>query len=247
MKKILLFFILFQVTSAFTQNSLMQKAFEAYNNKDYNTALTLYDSLVNQGYYSSELYYNLGNTHYNMDSLGKAMLFFEKAQKLDPGNKDIQHNIYLTRRKLDSEIVELPDFFLKRWWIKFSGFFNLSLWTFFALFFSGLLVISAFIYWFYDMNKIKPLVKYISVLSFILIIISLLAGNTVKNRIYNNDSLILIKPDSVFTAPDIRSKKLYDLEPGEKMFILDSLKDWYKTELLNKEKVWIKKHNVKRI
>ncbi len=233
--------------SIFAQNPLLQKAFKAYNNKDYNTALVLYDSLLNQGYYSAELYYNLGNTYYKMDSLGKAMLFYEKARKLNPGNKDIKHNIFLTQRKLDSEIVKLPDFFLKRWWINFTQIFNLNIWTFLVLFFSVLLVVFTFLYWFYDLGERKTLLKYISVLLFVLILISILAGNTVKNRIYNNNSLILVKPDSVFKAPDTRSEKLYDLDPGEKMFILDSLKEWYETELLNKEKVWIKKHNVKRI
>ncbi len=247
MKKILLFVILFQVLPVWSQSNLMQRAFDAYKNKKYKNALVIYDSLMNQGYYSKELYYNIGNTYYNLDSLGKAMYYFEKALKLDPANKDIQHNIYLTDRKLDSDIVKLPDFFLNRWWTKFCDVFSLNTWTVFVFFFSIILVLIAFFYWFYNKNEIKSFIKYISLLLVFLIIVSLFAANNVKKRIYNNNSAILIKPDSVFSAPDFRSEKLYDLSPGEKMFILDSLKIWYKAELLNKEKVWIKKRNIKRI
>jgi tetratricopeptide (TPR) repeat protein len=247
MKKILLFFILFQVIPVFAQNNPMQKALDAYKSKDFNRALTLYDSLINRGYYSKALYYNLGNTYYNMDSLGKAMLYFEKALKLDPHNKNIQHNIFLTRRKMDSEIVELPDFFLKRWWNGFAGFLSLNAWTFLSLLFTVLYIINMFLYWFYPHNKIKSVIKKLFIPLLFLLVVSLSAGANVKKRIYNNNSTILIKPDSVFIAPDFRSEKMYELNPGEKMYILDSLKDWYKVELLNKEKVWIKKNNFKKI
>ena len=246
-KKFLLLIILFQVVPNFSQETPVKSAYDAYISRDYNKALILYDSLLNQGYYSPELYYNLGNTYYNMDSLGKAMLYYEKALKLEPRNKDIQHNIYLTRRKLDSEIAELPDFFLKRWWDYFSAFFSLNVWTFWILFFSVLLAGSFFVYLFVNNVTWQSLSKRISFFLLIIIIISIFAANTVKNRIYNNNSAVLIKPDSIFASPGTESNKLYDLQPGEKMFIIDSLQDWYRVELLNKEKGWIKKRNFESI
>jgi tetratricopeptide (TPR) repeat protein len=242
---IIIFIFCFISISA--QDLEMENAIKAYNNNDFDKAISIYKSILDKGKYSSALYYNLGNNYFKKDDYGNAMLFYEKALKFDPNQKDIQHNIYLTKRKIDSEIISLPDFFLNRWWQSLTNVFQTGVWTFLTYLFLILLVLSIGIYWFSLNEKLKNLSLVFIFVGAIFFIISLFAANSSNNRIYNNRSAILIKGDKIYIAPDSRSELMYDLFPGEKVILLDSLNEWYKVKLLNKEIGWVNKNNINNI
>ena len=187
------------------------------------------------------------NNYFKKEDYGNAMLYYEKALKFSPNQKEIQHNIYLTSRKIDSEIVSLPDFFLNRWWQSLASIFNLSIWTFLTYLFLMLLVVSSGVYWFSSNEKLKNLSIIFTGLMTMFFIVSLFVVSNANDRIYNNKSAILIIKDKIFIAPDNRSELMYDLIPGEKLMLLDSLNEWYKVKLLNKEIGWINKGNIKNI
>lgn len=241
-----LFFICLSFVS-FGQEDIMINASENYEKGEFNKSIELYDSLLNSGFHSASLYYNLGNSYFKTDDFGNAMLYFEKALKYDPNNKDIQQNIYLTKRKIDSEIVELPVFFLKRWWNNISNIFSLGIWTFFSILFMFTFVISIGLLWFYKTGILTSYTNYFIIISLILFTISAFASNTVKNQIFNNKNAILIKENDIYTGPDTRSEILYKLMPGEKLILEDSLENWYKVQLMNKEIGWINKKDLLKI
>lgn len=241
---ILLIFI--SALQSISQEDLISKAKEEYSNGNYNKSIEYYNKLLSGNYYSLSLYYNLGNAYYKTNDLGKAILYYEKALKFSPNDSDIKHNIFLTKRKIDSEIIELPDFFLKRWWVNFTNIFGLGMWTFISLFLALLLVLVFGLFWFRNYNfkgNFPILISFI----LLLFIISIFSSFRLKHVIYNNDFNILIKSDSLFTAPDNRSELMYNLSPGEKLQLLDSLDRWYKIKLVNKETGWINKSNCKKI
>ncbi len=241
-----LFYIAFAITNISSQEDILNKAGKEYNNGNFDKSITLYDSLLQDGYYSPDLYYNLGNFYYKKNDLGKAVLYYEKALKYRPNDADIKHNLYLTRRKIDSEIVELPDFFLRRWWVRTSDFFGLGIWTFLSIFFALILAVILGLNWIknYRFNGYLPIINTLLILFFIL---SLFASFRKYDVLYDNDKCILIQADSLFKAPDNRSDLLYKLDPGEKLQLIDSINTWYKIKLVNKETGWIGKTNCKKI
>lgn len=85
---------------------------QAYQKGDYELAKRSYLNCIEQGVGTASVYYNLGNAYFRMDSLGKAILYYESALRLDPGNSDIRHNLkHAENRKidqLDSELEENP-------------------------------------------------------------------------------------------------------------------------------------------
>src|SRR5574344_2121183 len=82
-----------------TERNYQKEAIEAYNNKNYPAAIEAYDSLMKQGV-SSELYYNLGNCYYRSGNKGMAVLYYEKALKLEPDNRMAQANLDFIHTKL---------------------------------------------------------------------------------------------------------------------------------------------------
>ena len=74
-------------------DAFMQQGNQYYQKQQYESAIQSYSKVLNEGYESAELYYNLGNAYYREGKLGYAILNYERALKLSPGDDDIQHNL----------------------------------------------------------------------------------------------------------------------------------------------------------
>ena len=65
-------------------NPQFEEANKLYSEKNYVEALDNYLQIMESGEVSANLYYNIGNCYYKLDSLNKAILFYEKSKKLNP-------------------------------------------------------------------------------------------------------------------------------------------------------------------
>tara|TARA_B100001013_G_scaffold279222_1_gene179307 strand:- start:215 stop:1069 length:855 start_codon:yes stop_codon:yes gene_type:complete len=75
----------------------------------YREAAALYISILDRGFQHPDIYYNLGNTHYKLYDLGKAILNYRRAQKFMPGDPDLRQNILSAKSKiLDDEPDRSP-------------------------------------------------------------------------------------------------------------------------------------------
>ena len=73
--------------SAARQESNVTKAEgdSAYIRNDYASAIQIYENLLKKGE-AAEVYYNLGNSYYKADDIARAILNYERALLLEPGN-----------------------------------------------------------------------------------------------------------------------------------------------------------------
>ena len=70
-----------------------EKADSAYTAEQYADALALYLQAAETEGTSSDLYYNIGNTLYRQNKIGKAIIAYERALRLDPTNADARTNL----------------------------------------------------------------------------------------------------------------------------------------------------------
>ena len=68
-----------------------------YESGRYVEAALVYEQLIDRGYESSTLYYNLGNAYYKQGDLGRAILNYRRAEKLYPRDADIRTNLKIAR------------------------------------------------------------------------------------------------------------------------------------------------------
>ena len=100
MKKIVFFLLVQFVTlGAFAQEATIKEAEVAYTKEDYGKAIELYEGLLKTHGESAEIYYNLGNAYYKENKIAPAILNYERALLLDPGDGDIRFNLQLARQK----------------------------------------------------------------------------------------------------------------------------------------------------
>ncbi len=104
MKKIVSLLIIALAALTAQAASLAEQGDSAYTADDFQRAAELYTKAAETEGTSSALFYNLGNTYYRMGQLGKAVLNYERALKLDPANEDARTNLAF----VNSRIIDRP-------------------------------------------------------------------------------------------------------------------------------------------
>ena len=97
--------------------------------QDYKKAIELYEGLLKSHGESAEVYYNLGNAYYKENKIAPAILNYERALLLDPGDGDIRFNLQLARQKSVDKIEPVGDFFLTRWFKKVQNVGSADSWA----------------------------------------------------------------------------------------------------------------------
>lgn len=103
-----------------TREALFAEGNRLYREGDFAGAITSYGSVLEGGFESAALYFNLGNAHFRLGDTGPAVLNYERAVRLDPGNDDIRANLALVNQRLQDRIEPLPRFWLLSafdWWM----------------------------------------------------------------------------------------------------------------------------------
>lgn len=70
-------------------------------------AASEYEAILQYGLENENLYYNLGNAYFKMADLGPALLNFERAHRLAPGDREIRENLDFARSLLYDR-MEIP-------------------------------------------------------------------------------------------------------------------------------------------
>ena len=99
------------------------KGDSAYIKEDYAAAIQIYEALLKNGE-ASEVYYNLGNSYYKIGEIAKAVLNYERALLLQPGNSDIRANLEVARAKTIDKVEPTPEVFSKQIMWKKIGFIS---------------------------------------------------------------------------------------------------------------------------
>jgi tetratricopeptide (TPR) repeat protein len=88
-------------------NDVVTQANAAYQSGDYDTAISLYESLVASGAHDGAIYYNLGTAYYQTGDQTRALLNYRRAQNWIPRDSDLNANMALIRaQRLDVQSEE---------------------------------------------------------------------------------------------------------------------------------------------
>lgn len=93
--------------SAQEQAVRYNQANELYRKGQFQEALAVYESLATEGFRNGDLCYNLGNAHFKAGHLGHAIVWYERARRLLPGDADVSVNLrFAHAQKVDIEEEE---------------------------------------------------------------------------------------------------------------------------------------------
>ena len=80
---------------------LYNSGISLYNDSYYNIAIRNFESIIDNGWYSPELLYNLGNAYYRQGDIPNSIWAYEQSLIIDSKNKDTKFNLDIV--KLESK------------------------------------------------------------------------------------------------------------------------------------------------
>jgi tetratricopeptide (TPR) repeat protein len=247
---VLLLFVLPFGASAKEINAeaMLKQGNEAYAKNQYNEAAAAYQGILDAGYQSATVYFNLGNANYKLAEMPEAILNYEKALKLNPGDADIQLNLQLANLKITDRIEVLPEFFLTKWWKAFIYFFSLSTLSVFTVscFIIGFILLIAYLFLIAVWPKKVTFYTGLSILSLGLIFLIMAS---VQSHYLNvsQQGIVFAGTTDVKSGPDNKQKTLFVIHEGTKVTIREQDADWVKVSLSNGNGGWIKLADIKEI
>ena len=194
---------------------------------------------------SKELYENLGFAYYHAGNLAKSILFYEKALHLAPRDKKLKEAITHVRSELPVQITVIPDFILLRLWRSLASYLTANSWIILQTFLSISLLAVLYLWMFRMRTKGWGNRRWITISSLaLMILLTGLLGYYRYGMELGGDIGISNDVHRIYNAPDERSGEVVTIGPGNKVFIIDTIGDWYKVQLEDKDEGWIRKENI---
>ena len=223
-------------------DSLYLAANDLYNQGQYEPALESFFAIILSGFESADLYYNMGNAAYRSNSIGHAILYYEKALKLEPAHEDAQHNLdFVSRYRLDA-FEEVPVLFMRTWIRGFVHLFPEQTWSILAIFFFVMILSGLLIYLFSRRMVMKKLGFIGGLVSLVLFLIALTSAFSRHRDIVNPDSGIILAPSVVVrSSPSDSGTELFILHEGTKVEVNEEVSGWQNIKLIDGREGWIMK------
>ena len=211
-----------------------------YAAENYQQAAQQYEQLLKKGV-SSDLYYNLGNCYYRMDDITHAVLNYERALLLSPGEKDIRLNLQIARSKTIDKIVPESEMFFVTWYRSLVNLMSVDGWARMALVALVLSVILALAYLFSDRLWLRKLGFFGGFALLALFVLSnLFAYQQQKALVHRSGAIIIRSAVNVKSTPANNGTDLFILHEGTKVTITDdSMKDWREIRVADGKEGWL--------
>jgi len=250
MKKLILLILvcLPAILPANDNNLLMEEAANSYNNDDFSKAAELYLKVIENGFESSELYFNLGNSHFKMGDMPSAILYFEKARKLNPADSDILFNIQIANSRIVDKIETVPEIFWVRWWNSLIYSLTVDQWGWVSLITFSLIFVLLLVFLLSNIIWFKKLIFWTGIIMIFLFISSfMLAGEKYKTFQRDHEAIIFTPTLTVKSSPSDTGIDLFVVHEGTKVKLTDQVGEWFKVEIANGSVGWIKEGHFRKI
>jgi len=230
------------------QQDLITQGDSAYNREMYTEAISNYEAVLDQGFESAQLYYNLGNAYFNINMLPAAILNYERAKVLAPADADIDFNLNIANSMIPDKIEPVPEIFYIRWWKSLRNSFNLYTWTIASISIFVLLVLCAGIF-FLSRNILMRKFAFWSGIFFILFSIAGFSMTYTRYDIQSKhlEAIVFDPTITVKSSPNQLGKDLFVIHEGTKVFILEEINEWCNIKITNGSAGWLPAASIKRI
>ncbi len=228
-------------------DSLIAQGSRVYASGDHAAALALFDS-ANVAFTSPSLLYNIGNCYFKLNDVPHAILFYERALRLAPGDADVRTNLELARQNVVDRVNELPAFTLGSTWGKLRGgrdadqWARRSLWACLLLF----AVLGSAV-----VTRHRTARRALYGLAGLLLLGTVLSISfaAFRDRELTDDSaaIIMTAKVDVRSEPRANATVLFVLHKGTKISILQQENGWSEVQLVNGSVGWMPPASLERI
>ena len=234
------------VTTSFAVTKV--EADSAYARGEYQQAIKDYEALLKQGA-SADLYYNLGNAYYRTENITRAVLNYERALLLSPGDRDIRFNLQIAQSKTIDKIVPESEMFFFTWYKSLVNLMSVDGWARTSLVSLTLVIILLLVYLFSDRIWLRKIGFFGGVILLLLFVLSnIFAWQQKQNLLFRKGAIVIAPSVTVKSTPANNGTDLFILHEGTKVMITDgSMKGWKEIRVADGKEGWIESKQLEEI
>ncbi|MEW6512112.1 MAG: tetratricopeptide repeat protein [Bacteroidota bacterium] len=226
--------------AAQSPDELVAQGNQLYQQGKIAEARDAYQKVVNSGYVSGELLYNLGNAWYRTGDIPRAILCYERALRLLPADDDLRHNLQLANLMITDRIEPTPRLFIWEHWDAFKNWLSLRGLTivtygWFVAVIAGVAVV--LLARTHALRKTVALITAGAAFIFLLFLASFFdkVGDVSRADL----AIILDRVVTVKNSPDPKSSDAFVIHGGVKVQIIDRFSTWVKIRLADGKVGWM--------
>lgn len=245
---LLLFLSVGDSVLAFDPQAYMQRGNTYYSGNQFEMAVKEYQAIIDAGFASSALYFNLGNSYFKLSNHKKAILYYEKAKLLAPGDEDIEFNLELARNYTVDKIEAIPELFFVTWFKGIRNMFSATAWGIISMFTFLFSLVAWLVYLLSGKVALKKAGFWFGVAVLLISICSFSFGSSLKYLQTKQQTAIIFTPSvSIKSTPSDSGTNLFVLHEGTKVVIMESLGSWCEIKIASGDRGWIKWSDLEKI
>ena len=219
-----------------------------YSRGNYQQAIRDYEELLKQTK-SADLYYNLGNAYYRTDNITRAVLAYERALLLSPGDDDIRFNLQMARSKTIDKITPRSEMFFVTWYRALVNITSVDGWADIALLSMVLALILALVYLFASRMLFRKIGFFGGVAMLTLFLLcNLFAWHQHAILTERTGAIIVSSSATLKATPTQQAKDNGVLHEGTRVDIIDdTMRDWKCVRLADGREGWLQSNKIEKI
>lgn len=225
-----------------------QNADVEYAKGNYQQAIKDYQEILKTGV-SSEIYYNLGNAYYRTDNITQALLAYERALQLSPGDNDIRFNLQYARSKTIDKITPETEMFFVTWYNSLVNFTSVDRLANTAIVSIVMALLLILVFLFAPQMWARKSGFYGSAVFLLLFAFANLFAFQQKHELETKQGAIVIAPTvNVKKTPAVSGTDVFVIHEGTRVDITDrGMKQWRGIKLADGREGWLKTSQIEEI
>ncbi len=219
-----------------------------YSRGNYQQAIRDYEELLRQTK-SADLYYNLGNAYYRTDNITRAVLAYERALLLSPGDDDIRFNLQMARSKTIDKITPQSEMFFVTWYRALVNITSVDGWADIAVVSMIAALILALVYLFASRMLFRKIGFFGGVAMLTLFLLcNLFAWHQHAILTERTGAIIVSSSATLKATPTQQAKDNGVLHEGTRVDIIDdTMRDWKCVRLADGREGWLQSNKIEKI
>lgn len=237
------------IVHAETPQEQAQTAWSAQQNGQTKRAIQQYEAVLKEGYYSAELYNNLGLAYAKQGILGQAIVQWERALRLQAQHPEAQHNLAVAQQHIRRPITATPSIALVQGWRYLHQLQSAQGWgILFLLLWSGSIVLVGYA-WKQGKKDWKQQASSKWALSLLLFsLLPLSWGIAQQAQEQDKDiAIVIAKEAGIRPYPELSSEEMEILSEGVRLRKIEEEGEWVKVELPNYLVGWVPKSLIEEV
>ena len=219
-------------------DQLWDEGVTAYSESRWQDAADSWMQIAQAGQESASLYYNIGNAFYKGGDVAHAILWYERALKVDPSYEDARVNLAFVRTQIQDRIEDIPEFFLKSWARKLCWLLPSNAWAVLTLVLLGA-VLACLLLFLLGRGGARKAGFFSGLVALILCLMCFWFAFWQRSEGLSHQSAIVTAAVSEVKSSPGSGVSLFVLHEGTKVKTLETVGDWQNIELADGRQGWI--------